>query len=139
MLFNYLLLTCLQALNFKYNVGIALLILWVIIELVRLFYGYRGNLNERVPDLSSFLLISLFPQFPIVIFLGYVQSIKYPIDSILGTIMIVFLVKSFSYSYEKVVMNLFVQVLGFIFGIQAMKQQIRSQTAQFMRVVGSET
>jgi transmembrane protein 17 len=81
--------------KYKYSIGIAALIPWTIIEAVRLFYGYRGNLSEKVPDISSFLLISIFPQFPIVIFLGFVQGVKYPVDNVLGSIMIIFLVRLF--------------------------------------------
>lgn len=49
---------------------------------------------EQVPELSTFLLISIFPQFPLVIYLGYFQSLKYPIDNILGTFMMLFLVSN---------------------------------------------
>ena len=49
-----------------------------------------------MPDTAAYLLISVFPQLPITLFLGYFQEILFPVDYILGSIMLVFLVSSFS-------------------------------------------
>ncbi|KAI9011325.1 hypothetical protein BC832DRAFT_529244, partial [Gaertneriomyces semiglobifer] len=43
------------------------------VEVARLWLGFVGNLRERVPDLSSCLLLSVFPQLLIVIYFTALQ------------------------------------------------------------------
>jgi transmembrane protein 17 len=75
-----------------------------------------GNLKERVPELSTYILVTIFPQMPFIIYLAYVQPVLFPADPILGSFMLVFLC---------------VQV---VFGLQTVRMLIRSQTARFLRV-----
>jgi hypothetical protein len=89
---------------------------WTIIEPFRLYYGISGNLREKVPEMATYLLMGIFPQLPLVIYLGYLQTISFPIDAILGTLMLLFLIAQF--------------LLGFM----TMRYLIRNQTAQFMRL-----
>ena len=45
-----------------------LLSVWFMIEPLRLFFGYVGNLQEKVPQLTGFWLFTLIPQLPITFF-----------------------------------------------------------------------
>jgi hypothetical protein len=44
--------------------------LWLFAEPFRLYCGYVGNLNEKVPQMSAFILISIFTQFPAIGYAG---------------------------------------------------------------------
>ncbi len=90
--------------------------IWFMIEPFRLYFGIRGNMKEKVPDLATYLLITVFPQLPVIVYLGFFQTEYYPIDVILGSIMIIFL------------------ILSILFGFRSVRFLIKSQTAQFMRL-----
>ena len=51
------------------------------------------NINSQVPELATCLLISLFPQLPFILYLAYVQPVMFPVDTVLGTFMVIFLVR----------------------------------------------
>lgn len=102
------------------KVAISVMIVWSVIEPVRLYYGYRGNLKESVPELSTSMLITLFPQLPFVIYLAYYQPVQFPADKPLGTIMLIFV------AFE------------LLAGLYTLRQLIRTQTAQFMRLVEND-
>jgi len=51
-------------------------IIWIVGEVSRFYFGYTGNLKERVPQMSAFLLITIFPQLPCVIFFAYFQEVS---------------------------------------------------------------
>ncbi len=93
-----------------------ILCIWFLIEPFRLYYGIRGNTKEKVPDLATYLLITVFPQLPVIAYLGFFQTEYYPIDIILGSMMIIFL------------------ILSILFGFRSIRFLIKSQTAQFMRL-----
>lgn len=65
-------------------------------EYVRLQLGQRGNKNShkqtgsrsRIPKVVSFLLITFFPQLPLVVYLGYFQELIFPCDIVLRTLML---------------------------------------------------
>lgn len=78
------------------KVSISVLSVWAFIEPIRLYYGYSGNLNEKVPELATYLLISLFPTGPFLIYLAFLQPVIFPVDTFLSIIMLCFLV-SFIY------------------------------------------
>jgi len=44
-------------------------LLWSCTEFTRIALGYVGNVSERVPMMSAFLLLTIFPQFVAVFFL----------------------------------------------------------------------
>ncbi|KAM4636680.1 transmembrane protein 17 [Discoglossus pictus] len=48
---------------------VTLLILMSLIEVIRLYLGYSGNLQEKVPELAGFWLLSLLLQLPLLLFL----------------------------------------------------------------------
>lgn len=62
---------------------------WVIAEIPRLYVGQKGALLDTLPEMSSFLLISFFPQIWIVIYLAFLQELILPFDSVLGVMMLV--------------------------------------------------
>jgi hypothetical protein len=64
--------------------------------------------------------MTVFPQIPLVTFLAYFQPTFYPADRILGSFMFIFLIVEFG------------------FGCFMIRTLIRSQTAQFMRLVADE-
>jgi len=109
-----------KLLYYNKRVSISTLCIWAAIEPARLYYGFSGNLRERVPELSTYLLISLFPQLPFILYLAYVQPVQFPSDPILGSFMLVFL------------------LLELAIGVHAVFVQIKSQTAQFMRLCEDE-
>jgi len=45
-----------------------LLSIWFMVEPLRLYFGYVGNLQEKVPQLTGFWLFTLIPQLPITFF-----------------------------------------------------------------------
>eukprot|EP01040_Poterioochromonas_malhamensis_P020407 gene20407-24345_t len=100
--------------------GLAVFCIWAATEPVRLYYGIAGNLQESVAHLSTFLLMTIFPQLALILYLAYFQTIKYPVDSILGSFQFIFAILE----------------VGFAWGLT--KDVIKSQTAQFMRLVDHE-
>ncbi|XP_056137889.1 transmembrane protein 17B [Lampris incognitus] len=47
---------------------VTVLILMTLIEAIRLYLGYAGNLQEKVPELAGFWLLSILLQFPLILF-----------------------------------------------------------------------
>ncbi|KAG7467963.1 hypothetical protein MATL_G00137800 [Megalops atlanticus] len=54
---------------------ITVLIIMTLIEAIRLYLGYAGNLQEKVPELAGFWLLSLLLQFPLVLFQLFNEAI----------------------------------------------------------------
>ncbi|KAL7867884.1 hypothetical protein SRHO_G00092680 [Serrasalmus rhombeus] len=54
---------------------ITILILMTLIEAIRLYLGYAGNLQEKVPELAGFWLLSLLLQFPLTLFQLFNEAI----------------------------------------------------------------
>jgi len=48
---------------------IAILVVFSAVEIIRLYLGFVGNLQEKVPELAGFLLLTVLPQFPLILFL----------------------------------------------------------------------
>jgi transmembrane protein 17 len=100
-------------------VSLSVLIIWTVIEPLRIYVGMRGNMQEKVPDTATYLLMTAFPQFPIVLYLAYLQPTMFPVDPVLGSLMIVFLLAEF------------------FFGVVLVRRQIKLQTASFMSSIES--
>ncbi|XP_041853354.1 transmembrane protein 17B [Melanotaenia boesemani] len=47
---------------------VTILLLMTLIEAIRLYLGYAGNLQEKVPELAGFWLLSILLQFPLILF-----------------------------------------------------------------------
>ena len=69
-----------KMLNYNFQNGILsiltlpIFLLWSGTEIVRVVLGYVGNVNERVPMISAFLLLTIFPQFVAVLFFTFLQD-----------------------------------------------------------------
>ncbi|KAM4810341.1 transmembrane protein 17B-like isoform 1-T1 [Rhinophrynus dorsalis] len=48
---------------------IIILIILTLVEILRLYLGYIGNLHEKVPELAGFLLLTFLIQMPLILFL----------------------------------------------------------------------
>jgi hypothetical protein len=93
-----------------------LLVIATVTEVFRVYYGYSGNLTEQVSHMSSFLLLTVFPQIPALAFLCLLQEHPYPFERTCGYLMLVML------------------VIEFYLGNQANQKLIRRQTASFLRL-----
>ncbi|KAK6192148.1 hypothetical protein SNE40_003676 [Patella caerulea] len=66
---------------------------YTIIEIIRLYLGYVGNLMERVPELAGFWLLTLLLQFPLIFFLMLNEdSIILPLERAVHIIKALFIV-----------------------------------------------
>ena len=65
---------------------------WACFEPFRLLSGWFGNLNEKVPSLFVFVVLSAFPQLPCMVFMTFVQRPFFPFDMASGLPMLLFLV-----------------------------------------------
>ena len=113
--------TCMsKVLYYNKKVAISSITVWVFFEAVRLYYGMSGNMNEKVPELSAYLLITIFPQIPFALYFAYIQPVLFPVDPILGTFMLLLLL---------------FQIWA---GLNTTRKLIRNQTAQFMRLCDTD-
>ncbi|XP_069485115.1 transmembrane protein 17-like [Ambystoma mexicanum] len=72
---------------------VTILILVSLIEAIRLYLGYTGNLQEKVPELAGFWLLSLLLQFPLVLFLLLNEGLEpQPLERATNIIFVLFLV-----------------------------------------------
>ncbi|CAM5136150.1 unnamed protein product [Natator depressus] len=55
---------------------VTVIVLVSLIEAIRLYLGYMGNLQEKVPELAGFWLLSLLLQLPIILFLLFNDGLK---------------------------------------------------------------
>jgi hypothetical protein len=96
---------------------------WIILECARLRLAYLGNLNEQVPTLSAFWLLTILPQLPLVAWMSFYQwetALVLKLDNIVGAIMILIL------------------LLELYYGIGTVRTLIRNQTADFYHLVLQE-
>uniref|UniRef100_A0A0N5ACH2 Uncharacterized protein n=1 Tax=Syphacia muris TaxID=451379 RepID=A0A0N5ACH2_9BILA len=83
----------------------------MIIEPVRLYLGYYGNLSEKVSALSGFWIISLILQLPISIFLGFsFHTLTLPLERCVYTLHIGFLLIEVKF---RILQKLFI-IYGFV-------------------------
>ena len=78
-------------LNYLYKfVLITILVAVIIIEVVRLYLGYLGNLTEKVPELAGFWLLTILLQLPLQGFLLFnTDLILVPLEISAGSVMMV--------------------------------------------------
>ncbi|NXE81484.1 TMM17 protein, partial [Cochlearius cochlearius] len=71
---------------------VTIMILASLIEVIRLYLGYMGNLQEKVPELAGFWLLSLLLQLPIILFLLFNEGLKIqPLERVVHIIFALFL------------------------------------------------
>ncbi|XP_033627456.1 transmembrane protein 17-like [Asterias rubens] len=62
-------------------------------EVMRLYLGYLGNLQERVPELAGFWLLTLVLQLPLIIFLLAVErAMPLPVERAIHIVQLLFIV-----------------------------------------------
>ncbi|KAG7274780.1 hypothetical protein CRUP_015767 [Coryphaenoides rupestris] len=54
---------------------VTVVVVMTVIEAIRLYLGYAGNLQEKVPELAGFWLLSILLQFPLILFQLFNESI----------------------------------------------------------------
>ena len=70
--------------------------IWTVAELARSYFGFIGNLREHVPQLSAFLLLTLFPQAFVLGYLAFIQEFRFPFETPLTSILLVFALCEFT-------------------------------------------
>ncbi|KAM9211767.1 transmembrane protein 17 isoform 1-T1 [Dugong dugon] len=71
---------------------VTIIILVTLIEVIRLYLGYMGNLQEKVPELAGFWLLSLLLQLPLILFLLFNEGLKsLPMEKAIHIIFTLFL------------------------------------------------
>ncbi|XP_065831261.1 transmembrane protein 17B-like [Oscarella lobularis] len=114
--------TCLYVLSIKFDslpshykfVLITIYVVMSVVEAIRLYLGYRGNLQEKVPEMAGFWLLTLVIQTPLVLFLLINEgAVVLPLERAVHIPLLTFL-------------------LGEIgFGFWAIRIMTKSQTAKF--------
>eukprot|EP00158_Paraphelidium_tribonemae_P007128 Partr_v1_DN28121_c2_g1_i1_m55417 len=87
-----------------YSAPIILCIL-ALVDLFRLRMGYAGNLQERIPELSGLVILTVFPQLVICAYFGGIQRLFItilPMEYALNGVYIVILVVEFICAWAEV-------------------------------------
>ena len=87
--------------------------IWAFAEGPRLLFGYTGNLKEKVPQMASFFLLTVFPSLPALAYFLFAEVNKLPLDWALHVI-------QFGFTLAELV-----------FGYRALRLLIRSQRDRF--------
>ncbi|RUS77900.1 hypothetical protein EGW08_014331 [Elysia chlorotica] len=99
--FPFWFIGCLVILELKWQrldelyriVLVAIYIVYFIIECIRLYLGYLGNLMERVPELAGSWLLTLLLSFPLIILLvANDNAVLLPFERALHIVMALFVV-----------------------------------------------
>lgn len=102
---------CIIMLNLKYSkvnqfykfVLIVVYIVMACIELTRLYLGYSGNLQEKVPELAGFWLVTFILQLPLTCFLLFNEfAVILPIERAVNIIMLAFLLVEIFQGYKAI-------------------------------------
>ncbi|GAB1597934.1 transmembrane protein 17B-like isoform X1 [Argonauta hians] len=96
--FPFWLVSAISALSVKFHTLIivhkillvAAHIMFTIIELIRLYLGYVGNLMERVPELAGSWLLTLLMQFPLILYLLFNDAPTFPLEIAIHIVMFIF-------------------------------------------------
>ena len=83
-----------QLLNYLYKfVLVTVLVAVIVIEIVRLYLGYLGNLTEKVPELAGFWLLTILLQLPLQGFLLLnTDLILVPLERAAGGVMMIMII-----------------------------------------------
>ena len=94
-------------------------VLWCIAEVARTFFVYQGNLKERVPALSAFVLFTMV-QLASLLYLTFGQILVFPMEPALGCTALLFC------------------ILELFLSRSALLSLIDQQTANFLRLQQDE-
>ena len=102
-----------------------ILSVWCMVEPVRLYLGYVGNLQEKVPQLTGFWLLTLIPQIPLAFFFIIAKPINFSPD---GNTTVPYQLP-FDRAGSIVLIIMYVQEA--IAGYVALRNMVRSQVLKF--------
>ncbi|XP_046847622.1 transmembrane protein 17B-like [Xenia sp. Carnegie-2017] len=72
---------------------IVIYIIMVVVEMIRLYLGNVGNLNEKVPELAGFWLLTLLLQLPLTLLLLFNEAaIVLPLERAVHIVMAIFVI-----------------------------------------------
>ena len=80
------------------GLDLAFFCLWVFVEPIRLYNGYKGNLHEKVSMLATFLLLTFLPQSGIMLYL-IASEMAMPFTIISNAILLAFGVLQSAFGY----------------------------------------
>ncbi|XP_058502333.1 transmembrane protein 17B [Solea solea] len=71
---------------------VTVLLLMTLFEAIRLYLGYTGNLQEKVPELAGFWLLSILLQFPLILFQLLNEAILIqPLERAVHIVLVIFI------------------------------------------------
>lgn len=73
------------------EIRLAVTCIWLLMEPLRLWAGYSGNLKENVPVVIVFLLVTVFMAAPISVYLLVAQKDNTRLDKSINTVMLALL------------------------------------------------
>lgn len=78
---------------FQHTLLLPVYSVWLLVEMMRLFVGQKGILlhNDGLSELATFILLSIFPQLWVAVYITFLQEIILSFDSVLGMIMLLVL------------------------------------------------
>ena len=78
---------------FQHTLLLPVYSVWLLVEMIRLVVGQKSVLlHDGLTELATFILLSIFPQIWIAIYITFLQEIiLLPFDSVLGMIMLLVL------------------------------------------------
>ncbi|XP_025092218.1 transmembrane protein 17B-like [Pomacea canaliculata] len=102
------LITCIVMLEAKFNflsdlyriVLISVYIAYSLVEIIRLYLGYVGNLMERVPELAGFWLLTVLLQLPLILLLLFnTDALLLPLERAIHIVKALFVVSEVIVGY----------------------------------------
>ncbi|XP_033111588.1 transmembrane protein 17-like [Anneissia japonica] len=98
--FPFWIITCIVMLDLKFLylqeinqfIYITVYVIMSGTEVMRLYLGYLGNLQERVPELAGFWLLTLVLQLPLCAFILLIGSMPFPVERAVHIVFLGFVV-----------------------------------------------
>ena len=103
-----------------------ILSVWCMVEPVRLYLGYVGNLQEKVPQLTGFWLLTLIPQIPLAFFFIVAEPISFSPVANSNSIPL-----QLSSDLASSIILLIMYIQEAIVGYVALRNMVRSQVLKF--------
>ncbi|XP_019646753.1 PREDICTED: transmembrane protein 17B-like isoform X2 [Branchiostoma belcheri] len=97
--FPFWLVTAIVLLQLKFSsldefykfITVTVYVVMVVVEIVRLYLGYLGNLQEKVPELAGFWLLTIVLQFPLSFFILFNEAtVILPLERAIHIVMAMF-------------------------------------------------
>ncbi|KNC47358.1 transmembrane protein 17 [Thecamonas trahens ATCC 50062] len=78
---------------FQY-ITMVVFVIWAVVEPLRIWFGFVGNLKEKVPQLAAHCLLNVFPQIPVLIYLAAFQPSLLPFERVANVIQLLLVIVS---------------------------------------------